>query len=210
MKIFSKELGTVATNVFVVWDKKSKEALVIDAPEGAFQAAKEFVQNNNLTIKGLLLTHGHWDHIADAHFFQKTGIITYAHKGDMMFYKTPMLMRVTMPFGLNIDPVPIDHWVEEGDNISLLSKSIEVRHVPGHAPGNILFYFKKDRAVFVGDAIFAGSIGRYDFPGCSFEELESSIKKKIYTLPDDTVIYPGHGCNTTVGVEKTHNPYVRG
>ena len=209
MEIYSKELGPAATNVFVVWNKTTKEAVVIDAPQGAYDVVQQVVKGNNLKLVALLLTHGHWDHIMEASKFQKDGLKTYGHEGDTVFYDNPMIMSVAMPMKFNLEAVKIDYWVNDGDQIDLLGQSIEVRHVPGHAPGNILFYFREHNEMFSGDVIFAGSIGRYDFPGCSFEELEKSIKERIYTLPDDAIIYPGHGPDTTVGYEKKHNPYVK-
>ena len=89
-----------------------------------------------------------------------------------------------------------------------VGSDIEVRHVPGHCPGNVLFYFSDAGAAFVGDALFAGSIGRTDLPGGSFASLEKAIRTQIYTLPDETLVYPGHGPDTTVGAEKSTNPYV--
>jgi len=94
--------------------------------------------------------------------------------------------------------------------LELLGVSMEIRHVPGHCPGNILVYVASESSAIVGDVIFAGSVGRYDLPGGDFGILENSIKTQVYTLPDETVLYPGHGPKTTVAREKVSNPYVRG
>ena len=109
---------------------------------------------------------------------------------------------------LGLQPVKIDHWVEPGGRLAALGAEAEVRHVPGHCPGNVLFYFATARMAFVGDALFAGSIGRTDLPGGDFEQLERSIREQIYTLPGATTIHPGHGPATTVHEEMAHNPYV--
>ena len=93
--------------------------------------------------------------------------------------------------------------------IEALGTAIEVRHVPGHAPGNVAFYVPSEKAVFVGDSLFAGAIGRTDLPNGNFAELERSIREELYTLPEDTLVYPGHGWKTTIGDEKRNNPYVR-
>ena len=111
--------------------------------------------------------------------------------------------------GLDLLPVAVSSWIKGRDTLDLLGNQLEVRHVPGHCPCNILIYLASENAAFVGDAIFAGSIGRYDLPGGSFEVLEQSIKSQIYTLPDETTLYPGHGVSTTVAQEKRVNPYVR-
>jgi hydroxyacylglutathione hydrolase len=111
---------------------------------------------------------------------------------------------------ITLEKVGVDFWVEQGDTFEALGRTVEVRHVPGHCPGNVLFYFAKEGAAFVGDALFAGSVGRTDLPGGSREQLVTAIKAQIYTMPDATTVYPGHGPETTVGVEKRSNPYVRG
>jgi glyoxylase-like metal-dependent hydrolase (beta-lactamase superfamily II) len=99
--------------------------------------------------------------------------------------------------------------MEQGDTFAALGLQVEVRHVPGHCPGNILFYLPVAKLALVGDALFNGSIGRTDLPGGSMEILADSIRRQIYTLPEETIVYPGHGPETTVGEEKTNNPYVR-
>ena len=99
--------------------------------------------------------------------------------------------------------------MSDGEHFQALGLDVEVRHVPGHCPGNVLFYSAAAKAAFVGDALFAGSVGRTDLPGGSMDVLARSIRQQIYSLPEETVVYPGHGSATTVGEEKQHNPYVR-
>jgi hydroxyacylglutathione hydrolase len=111
---------------------------------------------------------------------------------------------------LNLRSIRVDNWVMQGDRLEALGESAEVRHVPGHCPGNVLFYFPTLHAAFVGDALFNGSIGRTDLPGGNFEQLEHAIREQIYTLPSETIIFPGHGPKTTVANERAHNPYVSG
>jgi glyoxylase-like metal-dependent hydrolase (beta-lactamase superfamily II) len=125
-----------------------------------------------------------------------------------MLYETPEIMEQRMGRALGLEPVKIDAWVQQGDRFSALGTEVEVRHVPGHCPGNVLFHLAAARAAFVGDALFRGGIGRTDLPGGSFEQLENSIRTQIYTLPGDTTVYPGHGPETTVGEEQANNPYV--
>jgi glyoxylase-like metal-dependent hydrolase (beta-lactamase superfamily II) len=112
--------------------------------------------------------------------------------------------------GLSLTPVNLDRSVSDGDVLNLMGLRIEVRHVPGHCPGNVLFYVEARRAAFVGDVIFAGSVGRTDFPGGDPAVLRNSILKRVYTLPPATVLYPGHGPKTSVEHEFRTNPYVRG
>jgi glyoxylase-like metal-dependent hydrolase (beta-lactamase superfamily II) len=122
--------------------------------------------------------------------------------------ETPEIMEGYMGQRLGLKGVKIDAWIGHGDRLKVLGRDFEVRHTPGHCPGNVLFYQAESRAAFVGDTLFAGGIGRTDFPGCSFEQLEQSIREQIYTLPDNVVVFPGHGPRTTVGAEKETNPYV--
>ena len=105
-------------------------------------------------------------------------------------------------------PTEVDTWVNPGQPLELLGEAVEIRHVPGHAPGSVLFYFPSRGWAFSGDAIFAGGVGRFDLPFGSWPELEHSIRSQIYTLPDHTRLFPGHGPETTVGREKATNPFV--
>ena len=114
----------------------------------------------------------------------------------------------SQPLLMAMPPVKIDSWLEHGQRIKIIGREVEVRHVPGHSPGSVLFWFVNDKVAITGDALFSRSIGRTDFPGCSFEQLSNSIKNHIYTLPDDTVVYPGHGPETSVGEEANGNPFV--
>ena len=147
---------------------------------------------------------------------QKTGAKVRAHKDDQPMIETPEIMKRFMGEDLGLQPVHVDNWIAQGDKFAALGVEVEVRHVPGHCPGNVLFYFagNKDKkaagAAFVGDALFASSVGRTDLPGGSMAQLEKSIREQIYTLPDDALVFPGHGQRTTVGTEKRSNPYVQG
>lgn len=210
MLIKSQELPPIGTNAFVLIDEDRKECLVIDAPERAHSWASSVAEAHECAVVGLVLTHGHWDHILDAHLFAEAGIPVYGHRADTKMFETPHLMTSYAVPGLEMKAVKIDYWIAGGDSVELLGRDFEIRHVPGHCPGNVLIYNEDADAAFVGDAIFAGSIGRYDLPGGDFSILEKSIKQEIYTLPDETVIYPGHGPQTSVKAEKSSNPYVRG
>ena len=123
-------------------------------------------------------------------------------------FETPEIMDERMGRKLGIEPVNVDAWAGQGDRLAALGRTFGVRHVPGHCPGNILFYQAETKSAFVGDALFKAGVGRWDFPGGDFDVLAKSIREQIYTLPDDTIVFPGHGPRTTVGVEKEGNPYV--
>ena len=210
MIIKSQKLPPIGTNAYVWINEALSKCIVIDAPEGAFDWANEIAEEYNCTLSGLILTHGHWDHILDGHRFAAKKIPTYGHRDDADIFETPERMkRYSMP-GLELLPVKISHWIKGGDVLDLLGDQLEIRHVPGHCPGNILVYSAREQLAIVGDVIFAGSIGRYDLPGGDFVVLEQSIKTQIYTLPDETRLYTGHGPSTTVGQEKQNNPFVKG
>tara|TARA_B110000037_G_C16964817_1_gene442508 strand:- start:275 stop:916 length:642 start_codon:yes stop_codon:yes gene_type:complete len=202
--------GYIQTNAFLLIDRERKEAVLIDAPHFVWDEVEPLLAESGCKLVALLLTHGHYDHMGDGGRVRSKGVPTYGHLDDKTLFLEPARMSpYAYPPGIEIDPVEIDHWIGEGDSVELLGESIEVRHVPGHCPGNILFYFPSLKSAFVGDALFAGSIGRTDLPGGDFDILESAIKKRIYTLPSETAVYPGHGPSTTVESEKHSNPYVQ-
>tara|TARA_B100001248_G_scaffold241598_1_gene208340 strand:- start:12739 stop:13377 length:639 start_codon:yes stop_codon:yes gene_type:complete len=211
MDIKILELGPLATNAYVLLNRGFGEAFVVDAPMGAVEALEPILEEAECMLTGVLLTHGHWDHIAEAQVLkEKTGAQVYAHIGDRLWIEDPMMMAPFMPEGLIIKPIEVDTWLEGQSTCELLGEAVEIREVPGHAPGSVLFYFSDYACAFVGDAIFAGSVGRYDLPGGDGEQLMQAITRQVYTLPEDTVLYPGHGPATTVEQEKKTNPFVRG
>ena len=183
---------------------------MIDAPAEAYDWAVQIAQEHGCSIVALILTHGHWDHILDGHKFATAGIPTYGHRDDAEMFASPSKMASYAVPGLELIEVPIRHWIGGGDQLDLLGTNMEIRHVPGHCPGNVLVYLAREQAAIVGDVIFAGSVGRYDLPGGDFSVLEKSIRTQVYSLPDDTAIYPGHGPATSVAREKAHNPFVKG
>ena len=209
MVIESQELPPIGTNAFALIDQKRSECVIIDAPSAAYDWAKGVADRYACRIVALVLTHGHWDHILDGWKFVEAGIPTYGHASDTKMFSEPSRMSSYAMPGITFNAVRIDNWISGGRKLELLGTEMEIRHVPGHCPGNILVYLKSAAAVFVGDAIFAGSIGRYDLPGGDFSVLEKSIREQIYSLPDKTTIYPGHGPATSVSAEKQSNPYVR-
>ena len=209
MIIESQELPPIGTNAFALIEPGLKECVIIDAPAEAYEWAVQVAEKHSCQIIALILTHGHWDHIIDAHAFADAGIPIYGHAEDRPLFEDPARMASFAIPGLELHPVAIQHWIEGGQNIEILGHSMEVRHVPGHCPGNILIYAPALEAAFVGDVIFAGSVGRYDLPGGDFAVLERSIREQVYTLPEGTTLYPGHGPTTTVAQEKSNNPFVR-
>lgn len=201
-------LGPIQTNAYVVLVPAAGEAIVIDAPEGTYARAAGLAREAGLTIAACLLTHGHWDHLQDGWKFNEADIPVYGHPADQEWFADPAMQAAFALPDTVLKPVTIDHWLEDGQRLSIADASIEVRLVPGHAPGNCCFWFPDHSRVYVGDALFAGSIGRTDLPRGSFDQLRDAIREKLYTLPDDTRVFPGHGPETSIGREAVGNGFV--
>jgi glyoxylase-like metal-dependent hydrolase (beta-lactamase superfamily II) len=240
MNLYVLPAGPIETNAYLLTEPSRGEAVLIDAPGGVWAEVEPILSEEKCRLVELWLTHGHWDHMQGAaEVVRATGARVRAHPDDRPMIETPEIMKRFMMPGHELEPVKVDAWLKAGEIIAALGTTAEVRHVPGHCPGNVLFYFaptiasatakasavstssrprasrgaKADRSTgfaFVGDALFAGSVGRTDLPGGNFAVLEKSIRSQIYTLPDGTKIFPGHGPETTVGEEKQGNPYVAG
>jgi hydroxyacylglutathione hydrolase len=211
MKIHVVTAGMVQTNAYLLTNSESGEALLIDAPQNAWGTLAKILEKEKCWLTGLWLTHGHFDHIQGVEeIVAATGVKVFAHESDRAMMEQPEVVEARMGFPLGLKVVKPDGWFVVGETRTVLGAEVEVRYVPGHCPGSVLFYFAKEGLAFVGDAIFAGSVGRTDFEGGSFPLLEKSIREQIYTLPGATVLYPGHGPTTTVAKEKAGNPYVKG
>ena len=203
--------GPIQTNAYLLTAPERGESVLIDAPGDVWADVQPLLERERCRLAELWLTHGHWDHTqGGAEVIRETRAKVRAHRDDRSMIETPEIMERFMGERLNLQPIHVDHWVSQGDRFDALGAAVEVRHVPGHCPGNVLFYFASLQAAFVGDALFNGSIGRTDLPGGNFEQLEHAIREQIYTLPMETVVYPGHGPKTTVANERAHNPYVAG
>ncbi|MBI5380912.1 MAG: MBL fold metallo-hydrolase [Opitutae bacterium] len=202
--------GPIQTNGYLLTAPERGEAVLIDAPGDILNEIKPLLAAEKCRLVELWITHGHWDHMQDAaKVVAATGAKVRAHLADQMMLETPEVQSRFMGEDLGLQAVKVDHWMKQGERFEALGTTVEVRHVPGHCPGNILFYLPAAKTALVGDALFNGSIGRTDLPGGGFEILAKSIRTQIYTLPDETAVYPGHGPATTVGDEKAGNPYVR-
>lgn len=211
MNIHVLPAGPIETNAYLLTEPSRGAAVLIDAPEEVWAGVEPILRREKCGLAELWITHGHWDHTQGAaEIVRATGAKVRAHADDRVLIETPDVMKRFMDEELHLEPVEVDAWVKQGDQLTALGAAAGVRHVPGHCPGNVLFYFATAGAAFVGDAIFAGGVGRTDLPGGSFALLEKSIRTQIYTLPDATRLFPGHGPDTTVGAEKRSNPYVHG
>ncbi len=197
-------------NSYVVWREGRTEALVID-PGLEPGLILEFLAERKLGVAAILDTHGHADHIGGngvlKECFPAAPLVIGVNDACML---SDPVLNLSSPFGFEITSPPADRLVIEGDTLEYAGLRLEVYDIPGHSPGHVVFVLRETPIhVLGGDVLFAGSIGRTDFPGGSFEQLAAGIRTKLYTLPDDTIVYPGHGPTTTIGREKRSNQFVR-
>jgi len=199
-------VGPLFSNCYIIWDEKEKIGIIIDPGDDGEDIIKK-VNELKIKIKYIIITHGHFDHIGAVNKLKKYFKVDFlAHKGDLFFIKEGK--NSAMRWGVDIESSPEpDAFINEGDNIKFGQIELKVIHTPGHSPGGVSLLY--DKVVFVGDTLFQGSIGRTDFRKGSLDELKNSIKNKLYKLPDDTIVYTGHGPITTIGDEKKYNSFVR-
>ncbi|MGH7382525.1 MAG: MBL fold metallo-hydrolase [Candidatus Methylomirabilales bacterium] len=207
MKVHSFTIGPLETNAYLVVDEVSQQALLIDPGLGS-EGIYEVIIAEGLALSAIVNTHGHFDHVCGNAFFRaKTGAPVLIHREDAGVMR--QAAEQARAFGFQVaPPPPPDRLLNEGDEVVMGGERMRVLHTPGHTPGGICLY--GEGVVLVGDALFAGSIGRTDLPGGSTEVLLASIRTKLLSLPDDTVVYPGHGPPTTIGAERAHNPFLTG
>jgi glyoxylase-like metal-dependent hydrolase (beta-lactamase superfamily II) len=206
IKVITLIVGPLLSNCYIVWDNKIKKGLIIDPGDNSEKILKT-INKLEVEIDYIIATHGHFDHVGAVSSLKKElNIKFFAHKNDFFLIKDSKDAAHRWGFKIEKPPKP-DNFIEDGDIIQIGSLKFEVLHTPGHSPGGISFY--QNGMVFCGDTLFQGSIGRTDFRKGSFEELIKSIKTRLYTLPDDTIVYAGHGPITTIGAEKRYNPFVR-
>lgn len=213
MRIVKFEFSLFGINTYVVVDTTTRQCAIIDPGminDEERNAMVNFIENNNLQVVHVINTHLHIDHaIGNAWTREKYGVDILAHKDD-----EPLGERIkdqARMFGVPeaVSDVSIDTYLKPGDKIKIGEGELEVIHVPGHSPGSVALYDAEDGFVISGDALFAASIGRTDLPGGSMPQLLESIRERLFTLPEDTIVYPGHGGTTTIGREKRYNPFFK-
>ena len=199
-------VGPIMANCHILGCETTNEAAVIDPGDEADRILQALAKSE-LTVKLILNTHGHFDHVGGNRRLKEiTGAPLMIHELDAPMLES--LSQSAAAWGMRADNSPEpDKFLEDGDKVAFGTLSLSVIHTPGHTRGGVSFH--TDGAVFVGDTLFAGSIGRTDFPGGDYDTLITSIQKKLFPLGDDVVVYTGHGPETSIGHEKRSNPFAR-
>ena len=206
LKVRHLVVGAVATNCYIAENKKTKEALIIDPGDNAARIV-QIIKEDGVVPVAVLLTHGHFDHaMAAQEVAEQYGIKIYAHETEKETLETPQINLSGM-IGRTLT-FHADCYVKDGEILNLAGFEIRVLHTPGHTQGGVCYYVEKEGVLFSGDTLFCCSVGRSDFATSSTSALIRSIKEKLFLLPDETKVFPGHMGATTIGNEKVNNPYV--
>ncbi|MDH6354804.1 hydroxyacylglutathione hydrolase [Dysgonomonas sp. PH5-45] len=211
MKINIFEFNPIAENTYLLYDD-TKECVIIDAGccnDSENKVLQNFITDNGLTVKHLINTHLHFDHVLGASFVcSHFGVVLEANAADKFLLEgMPAQMKMFGFPPVAAAPV-IGKELNDGDVVEFGKQKLHVLHVPGHSPGHVVFYHKESDSLFTGDVLFRESIGRTDLAGGNHQQLVTGIKKKLLTLPPQTTVYPGHGPATTIGFEAENNPYL--
>jgi glyoxylase-like metal-dependent hydrolase (beta-lactamase superfamily II) len=211
LTVYTLQLGVLMTNCYLVVEDDSRKTLVID-PGAEPEVILSFVTEHGLQVEKILLTHGHGDHIgAVAPLKNAWHVPVKIHEEDAGML-TCSNKNLSAFLGVDITAPDADKFLADGDTVSFGSTDVTVLHTPGHTRGGVSFHIPQDgrpHLLFSGDTLFDHEVGRCDLPGGSLDVLRNSVREKMYVLPDDTLVYPGHGPATTIGIEKRENPYVR-
>ncbi|MBU5638190.1 MBL fold metallo-hydrolase [Geomonas sp. Red69] len=200
-------VGPLGVNCFILGDKQSNEGIVVD-PGADCEMILAAIAEFGLKVKYIINTHGHFDHMGcNRALKEKTGAQLLAHKEDVPFLLNAA--RSAQKYGLNVENSPEpDAFLTDGMKLEFGRREIEVLHTPGHTQGGCCLYLANEKLLITGDTLFADSVGRTDLPGGDHGQLIDAIKNKLMPLPDDTIVWPGHGPSSTIGQERRFNPYL--
>ena len=206
MRMTRMVVGAIATNCYIVSDENTKKAFIVD-PGGDADRIKQKVEELELKVGAILLTHGHFDHVMAVDTLRDCfGAKVYLGEEEKVLIENAQ-QNVSAMFGKPMTTTA-DVFVKDGEILNIAGFDIQVLATPGHTKGGVCYYLKAQDVAFSGDTIFQCSVGRTDFPGGSQSQLSRSIREKLFVLPDDTQLFPGHGDSTVVSYEKKYNPFV--
>ncbi len=206
LQVLEYTVGEIGTNCYLLVNTDTKETIIVD-PGGDAPMIEKNIEKNHLKPVAIFLTHAHYDHAHDAKTVKEAyQIPIYAHEAEVETMKDPRI-NVSAMFG-TLETYEADVLVREGQELMVAGFSFQVFFTPGHTPGGACYYLAEQKALFCGDTLFCGSIGRTDFPGGSMSQLVRAIREKLLVLPPDTVVYPGHMSKTTIGQEIKYNPFL--
>lgn len=212
MKVSRFTFNMFGVNTYILWDDISREALIVDPGminEKEQKEIKAFLDANNLNLKHLINTHMHIDHAFGISYMKENYNLKLECNLEDQFLAKRLNEQANM-FGLPIpmSDLQIDKDLKDGEKIQLGDEHISILHVPGHSPGSVVLYAPQSNFIISGDVLFNTSIGRTDLPGGNYAQLINAINNKLMTFPDDVIVYPGHGPETSIGYEKQNNPYL--
>ena len=210
MTIKTFNQNNMGQNTYLYYDENSGEAVIIDAgcSEGDVTTVAAFLRENDIIVKGILLTHGHYDHIIAVDKLKSlTAATVCSHCAETQMLENPAL-NLSTRIGMDLVVVPVKLF-SDGDVFEFGGASLKIIHTPGHTAGGVCYYDSENGNLFTGDTLFRQSVGRTDLFAGSHHDLVTNISKKLFTLPDATIVYPGHGASTTIGYEKANNPFVK-
>lgn len=199
-------LGMYMTNCYFIFDKETKNTLVIDPADSGDYIFGELTKKG-LSVKAILLTHGHFDHIYGVkELKEKAGVLVYSHENEKNLLSNPDI-NCSKSFGRSAIVTP-DVFLKDGEETDIAGITFKTIFTPGHTEGSTCFYFENEGILFSGDTLFCDSVGRTDLPTGSMSTLVRSIKEKLMILPDEVRVFPGHGESTSIGHERDYNPFL--
>lgn len=215
LRIDTLVLGAMATNCYLVMNQETKKMIVIDPGAEPERVIRKIEESGGIP-EAILLTHGHFDHIGAAEAIRsyysgsmaekaEQGVLICALRAEQEICGSRE-QNLSSAFGNGFTVAP-DRFLEDGETVSIAGVTVKVLHTPGHTAGGACYYIEEEKTLFSGDTLFCCSVGRTDFPTGSMRELRNAIHTKLFVLPDDTLVLPGHGASTSIGYEKKYNPY---